>query len=125
MDIEARFESAIQHFWTARAAQKKKQEDRGVIDAGTRGAVTGGTQMGAIEVLVTDILRESGLAHILIHTRTALGLPGYFRPEKKYESLCRRLVLERLYDATCLTLATNKYDTDEDFAAGSTPTLIG
>jgi Restriction endonuclease XhoI len=26
---------------------------------------------------------------------------------KRYELLCRRLVLERLYDAACLTLATN------------------
>ena len=27
---------------------------------------------------------------------------------KRYEPLCRRLVLERLYDAACLTLSTNE-----------------
>ena len=27
---------------------------------------------------------------------------------KRYELLCRRLVLERLYDAACLTLSTNE-----------------
>jgi hypothetical protein len=30
---------------------------------------------------------------------------------KRYELLCRRLVLERLYDTACLTLATNEPET--------------
>jgi hypothetical protein len=30
---------------------------------------------------------------------------------KRYELLCRRLVLERLYDAACLALSTNEPDT--------------
>jgi hypothetical protein len=208
VDNDQRFRDAVQHFWTARSAQKKKQEERGKIDAGTRGAVTGGTQMGALEVLVTDILGEAGLRDADVRTRTALELPGYFRPEKqwdllvisdgqlvtaiefksqvgpsfgnnfnnraeetigsahdiwtayregrfgtgprpflgyfflledckevripvrnqepyfpvdpvfknasyskRYEVLCRRLVLERLYDAVCLTLATNEAET--------------
>ena len=87
MDLDARFADAVQHFWTARDDQKKKQEDHGRIDAGTRGAVTGGTQMGAIEVLITDILAEAGLDRIHVRTRTALELPGYFRPEKKWDLL--------------------------------------
>jgi Restriction endonuclease XhoI len=208
VDIDQRFRDAVQRFWAARDEQRKKQAERGTIDAGTRGAVTGGTQMGALEVLVVDILTEVGLDHLDIHTRTALELPGYYRPEKKwdllvvadgqlitaiefksqvgpsfgnnfnnrteeaigsatdiwtayregllgtgprpflgyfflledcrrvhvpvrnyepyfpvdplfkgasyskrYELLCRRLVLERLYDAACLTLSTNEPDT--------------
>ena len=87
MDINARFYDAIQHYWTARARQQKKQEESGRIDAGTRGAVTGGTQMGALEVLVADILIEAGLDRLHIHTRTALELPGYFRSEKKWDLL--------------------------------------
>ncbi|HSH80379.1 MAG TPA: PaeR7I family type II restriction endonuclease [Herpetosiphonaceae bacterium] len=208
MDLDARFWAAVQSFWSARSAQKKKQVERGIIDAGSRGAVTGGTQMGALELLVVDILVAAGLNQLDIRTRTALELPGYFRPEKKwdllvvsrrqlvtaiefksqvgpsfgnnfnnrteeaigsatdiwtayregrfgtgprpflgyfflledcpevrtpvknaepyfhvdpafkrasysqrYELLCRRLVLERLYDAACLTLATNEEPT--------------
>lgn len=208
MEIDERFIIAVQSYWDSRAAQKKKQEEGGKIDAGTRGAVTGGTQMGALEVLVVDILKDAGLDELHIKTRTALELPGYFRPEKKwdllvvadnrlvtaiefksqvgpsfgnnfnnrteeaignatdiwtayreqrlgtgprpflgyfflledcdrvhtpvknaepyfkvdpvfqgasyckrYELLCRRLVLERLYDAACLTLATNENQT--------------
>ena len=85
MDLDARLGDAVRHFWDARAAQKKKQEDSGRIDAGTRGAVTGGTQMGALEVLISDILADAGLDRLDIRTRTALELPGYYRPEKKWD----------------------------------------
>lgn len=85
LDIESRFKDAIQHYWTARKNQQEKQVEGGKIDAGTRGAVTGGTQMGALEVLVSDILMEAGLKQLDIKTRTALELPGYYRPEKKWD----------------------------------------
>lgn len=85
MDIDARFQDAVQHYWSARASQRAKQVEGGKIDAGTRGAVTGGTQMGALEVLVSDILRDAGLDQLHIKTRTALELPGYYRPEKKWD----------------------------------------
>ena len=85
IDIDARFNDAIQHYWSARQKQQEKQVEGGKIDAGTRGAVTGGTQMGALEVLVADILLEAGLDQIDIKTRTALELPGYYRPEKKWD----------------------------------------
>lgn len=85
MDVDARFRDAVQHYWTARAKQQEKQIEGGKIDAGTRGAVTGGTQMGALEVLVADILCEAGLEQVDIKTRTALELPGYYRPEKKWD----------------------------------------
>lgn len=86
-DTDARFREAVQHYWTARDAQKQKQEEGGRIDADTRGAVTGGTQMGALEVLVTDLLLQAGLDESHIRSRTALELPGYFRPEKKWDLL--------------------------------------
>jgi len=85
--LNDRFQVAVQHFWTARAAQKQKQEESGRIDAGTRGAVTGGSQMGALEVLVSDLLIEAGLDQLHIKTRTSLELPGYYRPEKKWDLL--------------------------------------
>ncbi len=86
-NLDDRFVEAVQWFWTARADQKQKQVDSGKIDAGNRGAVTGGTQMGAIEVLLTDILLAAGIAGADVHARTALELPGYYRPEKKWDLL--------------------------------------
>ena len=86
-NLDERLEEAVQWFWTARADQKQKQVDSGRIDAGNRGAVTGGTQMGAIEVLLTDVLLAAGIDGADVHVRTALELPGYYRPEKKWDLL--------------------------------------
>lgn len=212
MSVTQRFQVAIQAFWQVREAQRRKQEASGRSDAGSRGAVTGGRQMAALERLVSELLLEVGLAEHEIHTQRALELPGYYRPEKqwdlvvisrgqlvaalefksqvgpsfgnnfnnrteeaignaedlwtafregrfgtssrpflgyfflledcpevhqpvsvkepsfsvdpafigasysqRYELFCRRLVLERLYDAACLTLATNAPETAISF----------
>jgi hypothetical protein len=85
LDIERRLQRAIQSYWDARAKNKEKQIQSGKIDAGTRGEVTGGTQMGALEVLVADILCDAGMNKLDIRTRTALELPGYFRATKKWD----------------------------------------
>lgn len=85
IDTEMRLQEAIQSYWDARAKNKEKQVESGKIDAGTRGEVTGGTQMGALEVLVADILCEAGLRRLDVRTRTALELPGYFRATKKWD----------------------------------------
>ncbi len=85
MDIEKRLRSAVQSYWDARRKNKEKQIQSGRIDAGTRGEVTGGTQMGGLEVLVADILCEAGLKKLDVRTRTSLELPGYFRATKKWD----------------------------------------
>lgn len=85
MDVEKRLQEAVQSYWDARSQNKAKQVEGGKIDAGTRGEVTGGTQMGAMEVLVADILCDAGLKKLDIKTRTSLELPGYYRSEKKWD----------------------------------------
>jgi hypothetical protein len=50
LDIEQRLRGAVQSYWDARGKNKEKQLQSGKIDAGTRGEVTGGTQMGGLEV---------------------------------------------------------------------------
>jgi hypothetical protein len=85
LNIERRLQEAVQSYWDARAKNKEKQVQSGKIDAGTRGEVTGGTQMGALEVLVADILCDAGLKRLDVRTRTALELPGYFRATKKWD----------------------------------------
>ena len=85
MDIDRRLQRAVQSYWDARAKNKEKQVQSGKIDAGTRGEVTGGTQMGALGVLVADILCDAGMDKLDIRTRTALELPGYFRATKKWD----------------------------------------
>ncbi len=85
MDIEKRLRAAVQSYWDARSENKQKQIEGGRIDAGKRGEVAGGSQMGAMEMLVADILCEAGLSRIDVKTRTALELPGYYRSEKKWD----------------------------------------
>lgn len=86
-DLDARLRLAVQSFWDTRRAQASKQASKGRVDAGTRGAVTGGAQMGAIEALVVDLICETGLTRAEIRTRNALELPGHYRPEKKWDLL--------------------------------------
>jgi hypothetical protein len=85
LDIEKRLKEAVQSYWKARSKNRAKQIEGGKIDAGTRGEVTGGAQMGAMEVLVVDILCDAGLKKLDVRTRTALELPGYYRAEKKWD----------------------------------------
>ncbi len=85
LDINKRLKKAVQSYWDARSKNKQKQIEGGRIDAGTRGEVTGGAQMGAMEVLVADILCDAGLKKLDVRTRTALELPGYYRAEKKWD----------------------------------------
>lgn len=77
--------SAIRHFWTTRDGQAKKQQDAGRFDQGSRGAVTGGKQMDGFVNIVRDLIRHGGLSDKCVYTSTSLELPGYFRPEKKWD----------------------------------------
>ncbi len=85
--LERRFLEAVASFWQARAKSRAKQKERGVIDQGNRAEVTGGTQLGALELLIADLLVEAGLNKLDIRTRTKLEIPGYFRSEKKWDLL--------------------------------------
>jgi len=97
-ELDARFQAAIEHFWSTRNEQQERQVQAGRADAGTRGAVTGGKQMAVLESLVVDILKSAGLKYTTVETSTELEqlsirtgskleLPGYYRPEKRWDML--------------------------------------
>jgi Restriction endonuclease XhoI len=85
--VDSRLRDAIQYIWTGRLKQREKQAEAGKIDAGSRGDVTGGSHMGALELLVKDLLIESGINESDIFTKTKLELPGYYRSTKKWDLL--------------------------------------
>jgi Restriction endonuclease XhoI len=94
--VDSRLREAIQYVWTGRLKQREKQAEAGKIDAGSRGDVTGGTHMGALELLVKELLIEFGIDERDIFTKTKLELPGYYRSTKKWDLLVvsrRQLVL--------------------------------
>jgi hypothetical protein len=122
LDIDARLKKAVQSFWKARAGNLEKQKQSGKQDAGTRGAVTAGTQMSAFEGLITDILCEAGLTKLDVKTRTALELPGYFRPEKKWDLLVvseDQLVLAMEFKSQVGPSFGNNFNNGSEEALGS------
>jgi hypothetical protein len=70
-----------------RKSQFKKQKSSGRSDHGARSAVTGGAQMSGFNGLITKIICQAGLEKSTIFHQQALELPGYFRPEKKWDLL--------------------------------------
>ena len=82
---EAEFKKAIQAYWDARSGNAQKQANKGIKDAGTRSEATGGAQMGALEGLTVNALKSLGLKSLEVHTSKNLELPGFFRPEKKWD----------------------------------------
>jgi len=88
VNIESKLRDAITHFWTSRETQAQKQgEKSGIRDAGARAAVTGGSQMDGFVALVRDLLEESGIDRPVIYCQRFVELPGWFRPEKKWDLL--------------------------------------
>ena len=87
INMDSRFRDAVQYVWTGRLKQREKQAEAGKIDAGSRGDVTGGAHMGALELLVKDLLIDLGIAEKGIFTKKKLELPGYYRSSKKWDLL--------------------------------------
>jgi hypothetical protein len=86
--LEKRLRSAIKHFWSTREVQAQKQgSSSGSKDAGARSAVTGGAQMNGFINIVRDLLCESGLPKANIYCEKYIELPGWYRPEKKWDLL--------------------------------------
>jgi hypothetical protein len=75
-DVLARYQAAVQMHWDVRRSQGRRQEETGRPDAGTRSEVTGGNHMDGIVALAHAIIRDAGCE-----------LPGYYRPEKKWDLL--------------------------------------
>ncbi|MCC7175781.1 MAG: hypothetical protein IT159_11340 [Bryobacterales bacterium] len=86
--IERRLRAAIQEFWETREAQATRQGvQTGRKDTGARSAVTGGAQMGGFISLVRYLLCESGIRRAEVYCQSSLELPGWYRPEKKWDLL--------------------------------------
>jgi hypothetical protein len=81
---------AVAHYWGARAAQRKKQEQSGKADQGLRSAVTGGAQMDGFIDLVTELITRAGIPERFVFRKKAIELPGFFRPTKEWDLLVVR-----------------------------------
>jgi hypothetical protein len=87
-ELEQGLRTAIRHFWNTRETQAQKQGTKtGARDAGLRTAVTGGRQMDGFISLVRDYLCKNGLPTADVYCEKRIELPGWYRPEKKWDLL--------------------------------------
>jgi hypothetical protein len=86
--LNKKIQKAVKFFWNTREVQAAKQgTSSGVRDAGARSAVTGGAQMNGFVQLVYEVLCDAGLPKTQIHYEKSIELPGWYRPEKKWDLL--------------------------------------
>ncbi len=126
INVDKRLQAAVQAYWDARSSNQAKQRSSGRTDAGSRGEVTGGTQMAALEALIVDILCEAGLKRLHIRTSTQLELPGYFRATKKWDLLAvadGRLVMAMEFKSQAGKSIGNNVNNRTEEAVGSATDL--
>ena len=83
-------DKALRNFWDGRDKQIEKQRQSGKMDAGTRGAVTGGGHLDGVAKLLADICHRAGYSQQQVsyrgsESKKAPRLPGYFRPSKSWD----------------------------------------
>lgn len=89
--LNARTALAVQSFWDARAAAKRKQALNGSADVGGRASVTGGQTMDGFVDLFAEIVDLAGMHDAQVfRTRSRTTLPGFFRPYKDWDLVVLR-----------------------------------
>lgn len=87
-DLDKKLRKAVRHFWGTRETQALAQGAKtGSRDSGARTAVTGGRQMDGFVSLVRDFLCSNGLPKTQVYCEKQIELPGWYRPEKKWDLL--------------------------------------
>jgi len=85
--VERRLSEAVRTFWNTRVSQQQRQALLGNLDAGDRSAVTGGAQMRGFADALRDFLCKTGVPQNEVYCERYVELPGWFRPEKKWDLL--------------------------------------
>jgi Restriction endonuclease XhoI len=80
-DYEPPFLAAVRDFWNVRDNQAERQRLEGKLDAGTRGAVTGGQHLNEVALLIADVFADAGIQPV----GNARLLPGYYRASKNWD----------------------------------------
>lgn len=85
--FEKGIKTAVRHFWEVRETQHNKQRSAGKKDQGSRGAVTGGSQLDGFINFITGLLIEAKIPESAIFKKRNIELPGFFRPTKEWDLL--------------------------------------
>ncbi len=87
-NYQAKASRAVRQFWSSRNAARINQQEKGISDSGERSSVTAGKNMDGFVDLFIELVRSNGLKKAnILRTRSALTLPGFFRPTKVWDIL--------------------------------------
>lgn len=79
------YDTAVKAFWTGRDLQTQKQVETGKIDAGTRGSVTGGLHLNALQELIAREFSPLADRGATVRQTGIIPLPGYYRRTKNWD----------------------------------------
>lgn len=79
------YNAAIKAFWSGRDTQSQKQIDTGKVDAGTRGSVTGGLHLSALQDLIADEFAPLKTMGAEVRQTGIIPLPGFYRRAKNWD----------------------------------------
>jgi hypothetical protein len=79
------FKGAVARCWAMREDAAQRAHDRGSTDPGLRAGVTSGKHLDPLADLVESVLLDAGLPESSIRRDRGVELPGYYRPEKKWD----------------------------------------
>ncbi len=79
------YREAVASCWSIRADAAQRARQRGNTDPGLRAGVTSGKHLDPLAQLVEAVLVDAGLPQSSIHRNRGVELPGYYRPEKRWD----------------------------------------
>lgn len=85
-ELNERVRWAVQSYWLARSGQAQRQEVTGLVsDYGRRSEVTGGQHLDGFTQVLCDLIIHSGFSTEELRFRSGVELPGFYRPQKKWD----------------------------------------
>lgn len=89
-ELAAALRRAIKAYWKHRGGQSVKQSLKGIKDVGTRAEVTGGKHLNQVLLLLCKVAAEAGFKSDEVFFNVGVELPGYFRPQKRWDVVITR-----------------------------------
>lgn len=81
---------AVRAYWKHRGGQAVRQSIKGTQDVGTRAEVTGGKHLNQVLLLLCKVVAGAGFKSEEIFFNVGVELPGYFRPQKRWDVVVTR-----------------------------------
>jgi len=79
------YDTTIHAFWQGRNLQAQRQVESGHTDAGTRGSVTAGLHLTALQDLIAEQFEPLTKIGATIRRRGIIPLPGFYRRAKNWD----------------------------------------